>query len=141
MVHLQAWPRTSVNELASVVGRSQPATVRLIDRCVDRGWVQRQPGRDRRTVALVLTGRGRGLVDEILAARSDVLVDMLAGLSSEEQADLERVLGTVVARLADDRAGATRTCRLCDRDTCSSGPGCPLEHTMAAGSPRPQQRA
>ena len=141
LVHLQAWPGTSVNELAGVVGRSQPATVRLIDRCVDRGWVQRQAGRDRRTVALVLTERGHERVNEILSARSEVLIGMLAVLSSEEQADLERVLGNVVARLAEDRAGAIRTCRLCDRDTCMSGPGCPMEHTMAAGAPRPQPRA
>jgi hypothetical protein len=92
-------------------------------------------------VALSLTGRGRDLVDEILAARADVLVEMLAALTAAERADLERVLGNVVARLADDRPGATHVCRLCDRDACMSGPGCPLEHTMAAGVPRPQPRA
>jgi DNA-binding MarR family transcriptional regulator len=140
LVHLQAWPGTSVNELAAVIGRSQPATVRLVDRCVERGWLRRDPGRDRRTLALELTDRGTELVDEILAARATVLRPMLGALSAAERADLERLLGRVAARLADDRRTATHVCRLCHRGVCMSGPGCPLEHTMTPGGPRPRTR-
>jgi hypothetical protein len=50
------------------------------------------------------------------------------------------VLAKVVTRLADDRPGATHACRLCDRDVCMSGPGCPMEHTMTPDAPRPQPR-
>ena len=140
LVHLQAWPGTSVNELSGVIGRSQPATVRLIDRCVERGWVRRAAGRDRRTVALQLTDRGRELVDEVLSARASALSPMVAALSDADRADLERVLSGIVARLADDRPAATHVCRLCDRDACMSGPGCPLDHTMAPGARRPTSR-
>jgi DNA-binding MarR family transcriptional regulator len=140
LVHVQAWPGTSVNELAAVIGRSQPATVRLVDRCVARGWLRRLPGRDRRTVALELTGRGTQLVDELLAARAGALGPLLGALTSTDRADLERVLGRIVAGLADDRPSATHVCRLCDRDACMSGPGCPLEHTTVSGAPRPRRR-
>ena len=115
-------------------------SARLIDRCADRGWIRRVPGRDRRTVALQLTHRGTELVDEILAARSDALGLMLEELSCAERGDLERLLARITARLADDRPAATHVCRLCDRDVCASGPGCPLEHTVVPGGPRPRRR-
>ncbi|HEX6443598.1 MAG TPA: MarR family transcriptional regulator [Streptosporangiales bacterium] len=136
LVHLQAWPGESVNSLAGVVGRSQPATVRLVDRLEERGLVRREPGADRRTVALVLTEAGSRAADAVLEARSRALAPLLAGLSASQQAALERVLGDVAAGLATDRPSAVRTCRLCDRDACSSGPGCPLRHTSGSGESR-----
>jgi DNA-binding MarR family transcriptional regulator len=137
LVHLQAWPRTSVNELAGVIGRSQPATVRVVDRLVARGWVRRRAGDDRRTLALGLTDAGERRATDLLNARSAALAPLFAELSSTERAQLERLLDRVAARLADDRPAARRACRLCDRGACMSGPGCPMQHTMAPGAARP----
>jgi DNA-binding MarR family transcriptional regulator len=133
LVHLQAWPGCSVGELASVVDRSQPATVRLVDRLVDRGLVERRPGADRRTIALALTQAGSHAADAVLAARSSALSALLGGLSSDARDALERALEEVVGGAADDRPTAFRVCRLCDRGACCSGRGCPLNHT--AGPP------
>lgn len=130
LVHLQAWPGETVGELAGVVHRSQPATVRLVDRLAGRGYVRRDPGPDRRTVALVLTATGLRAADAVLAARARALAPLLAGLSEKEQRTLERILGGVTAGLATDRTGAVHVCRLCDRDACSSGPGCPMTETV-----------
>lgn len=58
LVHMQAWPGGSVGELAGVIGRSQPGTVRVVDRLVESGLVRREAGGDRRTLALVLTADG-----------------------------------------------------------------------------------
>ena len=135
LVHLQAWPGGSVNELAGVIGRSQPATVRLVDRLEARGFVRRDEGADRRTVALLLTDAGARAADAALAARAAAIEPLLAGLSTREREALERLLGRVAAGLAEDRPGAVRTCRLCDRAACYSGPGCPMEHTAEQGSP------
>lgn len=139
LVHLQAWPGGSVGALASVVGRSQPATVRMVDRLVDRGLVERRSGADRRTVALVLTQAGSGAADAIRAARMGALSALLDGLSRAERDALERLLEGVVAGVADDRRAALHACRLCDRGACCSGPGCPLQHTCGPSkqSPRP----
>lgn len=137
LVHVQAWPGGSLGDLASVVGLSQPATVRLVDRLVERGLLRREAGRDRRTIALVVTVAGSRAADTVLAARAEALAPLLADLSPSERATLERLLGRVTAGLADDRPGAVRVCRLCDRDACASGPGCPLEHTTSPGDPRP----
>ncbi|MFZ1993343.1 MAG: MarR family winged helix-turn-helix transcriptional regulator [Solirubrobacteraceae bacterium] len=129
LVHLQAWPGCSVGDLAGVVGRSQPATVRMVDRLVDRELVERRSGADRRTIALVLTQAGSRAAAAILAARTSALSALLNGLSRNERDALEHLLESVVAGVADDRAAALHVCRLCDRGACCSGPGCPLQHT------------
>lgn len=141
LVHVQAWPGGSVGDLAGVVGLSQPATVRLVDRLVAQDLLRREAGRDRRTVALVLTEAGSRVADAVLVARAEVLTPLLAELSPRERTTLERLLGKVAAGLAEDRPGAVRVCRLCDRDACTSGPGCPLEHTMPPGAVRPARAA
>lgn len=116
------------------------STVRLVDRLVEQALLRREAGRDRRTVALVLTEAGSRVADAVLAARAAALESLLADLSPRERTTLERLLERVAAGLADDWPGAVRTCRLCDRDACArSGPGCPLEHTMQAGDPRPSR--
>jgi DNA-binding MarR family transcriptional regulator len=129
LVHVQAWPGGSVGDLAGVVGLSQPATVRLVDRLVEKDLLRREVGRNRRTVSLVLTDAGARAAEAVLSARTDALAPLLAELSPQERATLERLLGQVAAGLAEDRPGALRVCRLCDREACTSGPGCPLEHT------------
>ncbi|MFC5749227.1 MarR family winged helix-turn-helix transcriptional regulator [Actinomadura rugatobispora] len=140
LVHVRAWPGGSVGDLAGVVGLSQPATVRLVDRLVERGLLRRDAGPDRRTVALVLTEAGSRAAEAVLAARAEALAPLLAGLSPGERGTLERLLGQVTAGLAADRPGAVRVCRLCDRECCTSGPGCPLEHTTRPGGARTRPR-
>lgn len=130
LVHLQAWPGDSVGDLAGVIGRSQPATVRLVDRLEERGFLRRKPGPDRRTVALVLSAAGSRAADAVLNARAAALDSLLADLSARERDTLERLLERVTSGLAEDRPGAVHACRLCDREACMSGPGCPLQHTV-----------
>jgi DNA-binding MarR family transcriptional regulator len=129
LVHVQAWPGGSIGDLADVVGLSQPATVRMVDRLVEQGLLSREAGRDRRTVALVPTEAGSRAADAVLEARAEALAPLLRDLSGRERATLACLLGRVAAGLAHDRRGAVRVCRLCDRDVCYSGPGCPLEST------------
>jgi DNA-binding MarR family transcriptional regulator len=139
LVHLQAWPGASVGDLAGIIGRSQPATVRLVDRLVEQGLLRREAGADRRTVALALTEAGLSAADAVLAARAAALAPLLAELSPSDRTTLERLLGRVVGELAQDRPSILRTCRLCARDACASGPGCPLEHTTEPSGPQPRR--
>lgn len=136
LVHVQAWPGGSVGELAGVVGRSQPAAVRLVDRLVERGLLRREPGADRRTAALVLTEAGAHTADAVLAARARVLAPLLGDLSASERHALERLLDRVASGLATDRRSGVHVCRLCDRDACASGPECPLQHTVRSADAR-----
>jgi MarR family transcriptional repressor of emrRAB len=129
LVHLQAWPGASVEELRHVLGISQPATVRMLDRLEGDGLVERRPGADRRTLSLHLTTRGDEAATRLLERRAGSLEDIVGTLGADERAALEPLLERVVAALADDRPGAMRVCRLCDRKSCRRDANCPLDHT------------
>jgi DNA-binding MarR family transcriptional regulator len=132
LVHLRAWPGGSVSDLGDVLGLSQPAAVRLVERLVARDLVRRDPGADGRTRALSCTPQGERVAETMLADRADSLRPLLGVLEPKEREQLERLLGRLTAGLADDRPGALLTCRLCDRDACQADAGrCPLNHTMA----------
>ncbi len=135
LVHLHAHPGDSVEGLRRVLAISQPATVRVIDRLVAEGLVERRPGRDRRTLALHLTAVGAQAAAGVLHRRTESLRPLLEVLAPDEQAALESALERVVSALADDLPHALRVCRLCDRSACTSGPGCPLSHTTASAAP------
>jgi DNA-binding MarR family transcriptional regulator len=131
LVHLLAHPHDSVDGLAGVLGISQPATTRTVDRLVGDGLVERGRGRDGRTLALALTEAGQEAARTVLAERALALEAMLAPLPEADREALERLLGQLVTRLADDRPAALHVCRMCDRDACRRNPGCPLDHTVA----------
>jgi MarR family transcriptional regulator, negative regulator of the multidrug operon emrRAB len=130
LVHVAAHSGESTEALHRVLGISQPGTVQVVQRLVDQGMLERRPGRDRRTHALHATAGGRRVLDDVLSARAQALETVLAPLTHAERAQLTPLLETVVSGLADDLPGALTTCRLCDRDACFSGPGCPLGHTV-----------
>lgn len=130
LVHLAAYPGESAEALHRVLGISQPGTAQVVERLVDKGLLERRPGRDRRTHALHVTRRGRRALDKLLERRAQLLSDLLSPLTADERAQLVPLLEKIVAGLATDRAQALSTCRLCDRDACCQGPGCPLGHTV-----------
>jgi DNA-binding MarR family transcriptional regulator len=132
LVHLRAWPGESVESLRRVLGISQPATVRTVNRLEADGLLERRPGPDRRTVALVLTPAGRAAAERVLKARTTALEGFLAPLDDRERAQLLPLLERLAAAQAHDRAGAVRVCRLCDRRACYRGTPCPLHHTVPA---------
>jgi MarR family transcriptional regulator, negative regulator of the multidrug operon emrRAB len=130
LVHLDAHPDESVQGLADVLRVSQPAAVKIADRLVADGFVERRRGADRRVRALRLTAKGGRAAATVLSERADALDAIVAVLEPYERVDLERLLEKLVAGLAHDRPGALTVCRLCDRRVCYGGPaGCPLEHT------------
>jgi DNA-binding MarR family transcriptional regulator len=129
LVHLQAYPGESVEELRRVLGVSQPAALRVVNRLVAESLIERRPGSDRRTLALHLTEAGERAASQLLARRTQSLRALLAVLEPAEQAALEPLLERLVAALADDRSQALRVCRLCDRPACTGEVGCPLDHT------------
>jgi DNA-binding MarR family transcriptional regulator len=134
LVHLRAWPGGSIGELGDVLGLSQPAAVRLVERLVARGLVRRDSGPDGRTRALSCTPKGERLAEAMLAERANSLRSLVEILKPAEREQLERLLGRVTAGLADDRPHALLTCRLCDRGACQADARrCPLNHTGPSG--------
>ena len=130
LVHLQAYPGESVEHLRRVLGISQPATVRVVDRLASEGLVERRPGTDRRTLALHLTPAGERAAHEALAQRGESLRAIVGTLGPAEQAALVPLLERLASSLADDRPDALHVCRLCDREACARERGCPLNHAV-----------
>jgi DNA-binding MarR family transcriptional regulator len=131
LVHLSAHPGGSAEALRHVLGLSQAATVRAVDGLVRDGLLERGRGPDRRSYDLQPTAKGRRAARRALAARAEALRPLVTGLDAPGREALGTGLEALVAGLAQDRPGAFRTCRLCDRGTCCADPGCPLQHTAS----------
>jgi hypothetical protein len=104
----------------------------------------RRPGADGRSVALVLTPRGRRLAQRTRAARRDALAEVLDVLEPRERTQLtaiaEKLVGAVVTQRLEARAAGEDPpggwlCRLCDPNACERADGhCPaLETAISSG--------
>jgi DNA-binding MarR family transcriptional regulator len=78
------------NELAQRLLVTQGNVTQLLDKMEKRGLLQRHiEGRCNR---LSLTEEGRALFDTVVPAIEDVVAQQFAGLSEEEQRELQRLL-------------------------------------------------
>ena len=108
--------------LSRILGLSHTGTVRLVNRLVTDGLVERHEGQDRRAVALQLTNRGYGVRDELLHGRLSAMDSILASLSSSERETLDLLLSKILTSM-DTTASERRTlCRLCNVEICSNCP-------------------
>lgn len=111
----------TIEELRKALGLTHSGTVRLVDRLVEGGLVERRVGGDARSVSLHLSASGRRTARRVLAARETVLERALIGLEPRQRAEFERLLALVLGELEAPR---TRVCRLCDTGACGR---CPVE--------------
>jgi MarR family transcriptional regulator, negative regulator of the multidrug operon emrRAB len=142
VVALQQFLRGRTTEdLARATGLTHSGAVRLVDRLVDGGLVERRPGHDGRSLAIVLTASGRALSQKITAARARAVASALEGLRIEDRRALLPVVESLIATVTQQRIDArTRgdepagwLCRLCDFGACGRPQGdCPAAN--AAGS-------
>ncbi|MGO2131502.1 MAG: transcriptional regulator SlyA [Halomonas sp.] len=72
-------------ELARAIGVEAPSLVRTLDQLAEQGLIERRPGEaDRRTKHIFLTQAAMPLLQHIEAEVSDVMSEMLSGLSADE---------------------------------------------------------
>jgi MarR family transcriptional regulator, negative regulator of the multidrug operon emrRAB len=123
----------SVEELSRALGLSHSATVRLVDRLERRGDVQRRPGHDRRSLAVVATAQGRARAKDTLEAREAALEELLEPLTERERAHLAFLHSKLLERLVELDARPANVCRLCDADGCGHYEGrCPVTEAAKA---------
>ena len=107
LIMVAQFPDRTIEFLRQAIGLSHPATVRVVDRLVERGLVRRRPARRGPAVALTPTAAGKRQARELLEIRQRVIADSLPELSAAESdalgAILERALGHV-SRFARDQA-------------------------------------
>jgi DNA-binding MarR family transcriptional regulator len=112
----------SNDELRRILGLSHPGSVRLVDRLVADGLVERRQGRDKRAIALFLTERGEILRDELLLGRLATIRPLLAPLSGADQEALASLLHKILAAMDTTDLERCHLCRLCDDRVCTDCP-------------------
>ncbi|GAB3008158.1 MarR family transcriptional regulator [Amycolatopsis acidiphila] len=136
LVVVSAAPGLSVTELGRRVGLSQSAAARMVDSLETSGLLRRQPGQGRE-VAVHLTTGGRATARKLLDTRGSGLAGVLENLDADEQQALAGLLDKMLRGLYDRVGNAELLCRLCDRDSCTTGAVCPVgqaERDRTAGS-------
>jgi MarR family transcriptional repressor of emrRAB len=112
----------SNEELRRILGLSHPGSVRLVDRLVADGLVERREGRDRRAIALYLTERGHALREALLVGRLAAIRPLLEPLSEAEQETLAGLLYRLLQAQNPSDAERCHLCRLCDGRVCTNCP-------------------
>jgi DNA-binding MarR family transcriptional regulator len=77
--------RLRMLELANLLRVTPGGLTRIVDRTVERGWIQRdRPADNRREVYAVLTAAGRDVLRSARQTYSDALQEMIAGQLDDE---------------------------------------------------------
>jgi DNA-binding MarR family transcriptional regulator len=127
-----------IGTLRRAVGRTSPATVRMVDRLERAGNVERRASADDgRASHVALTPQGRKLARRVGRARQAVLEEALAGLTPEERAAFAGLLAKVMSTMVDAKLSSGEesawTCRLCDPGACGREQGiCPAFNAARA---------
>jgi DNA-binding MarR family transcriptional regulator len=135
----------SMTQLSSVLGLTHSGTVRLVDRLVAEGLVDRGGSSDGRAVSIALTRRGRRLAAQVLRTRRTSLDGALSELTAADVRDLSRVLDkmltTITLTRAKERSATTPgrpqpwLCRLCEFNACGRSEGnCPVNNAVTTGT-------
>ncbi len=112
----------SNEQLRRILRLSHPGSVRLVDRLVGDGLVERRQGADKRAVALYLTERGIALREDLLRERLAALRPFLLPLTGQEQDVLANLLEKMLSALGTTDADRCTICRLCDDNVCTDCP-------------------
>ncbi|WP_432201785.1 MarR family winged helix-turn-helix transcriptional regulator [Erythrobacter sp. W53] len=112
----------SNDQLRRVLGLSHPGTVRLVDRLVADGLVERHEGADKRAIALHLTKAGQRVRETLLKGRLAAIRPLLTPLTKSEQDALAGLLHKLLLSLPASDPDRCRLCRLCDDSVCFDCP-------------------
>lgn len=112
----------SNDQLRRILGLSHPGAVRLVDRLVADGLVERREGRDKRAIALYLSERGVTIRDGLLKGRLAAIRPLLAPLTGAEQETFAVLLHKMLASMDTTDWERRALCRLCDDRVCINCP-------------------
>lgn len=71
----------------------------LTNRMIERGWLERQPGENRRTYRLTLTRAGRQLLEKVIPLAVDLADHTLSGISPAQLHQMRANLELIESRL------------------------------------------
>jgi MarR family transcriptional repressor of emrRAB len=136
LITIAHFPGRPIEFLRKAIGRSHPATVRVVDRLVEQGLVSRRPAGGGPAVALTATAAGGRQARRILEIRQQVIADSLPKLSPTESDALVAILEKALGHVSE--SPGTTHCRLCDMKRCPRS-DCPVVHKqIELGAPPPE---
>lgn len=112
----------SNDQLRRILRLSHPGSVRLVDRLVADGLVERREGRDKRAIALYLTEQGAALREKLLKGRVAAIKPMLMPLTDSENEVLAALLHKMLSSMEATDLERCTLCRLCDDSVCTNCP-------------------
>jgi DNA-binding MarR family transcriptional regulator len=108
----------SVEFLSGILQMSHSGCVRLVDKLDELGLIERRPGKDRRSLSLYLTPRGRELKRQVLQARREALDAVFETLDGQQQGHLVHLLEVMLTAMTHCKMDADIICRLCEEQAC-----------------------
>lgn len=122
-----------IHALVTALAVSHSGAVRVVDRLVEDGLVERRRrDDDRRAVTVALTRAGRRAATASARARAGTIRELLAPLDEKECGVLSALLERLLAARAGREDTALRTCRRCDAEVCGHPERCPVTVGTAA---------
>jgi MarR family transcriptional repressor of emrRAB len=117
----------TIDALAGRIGLSHSGAVRLVDRLVREGLVERRRGADQRSAALVLTPQGRRAARQVLSRRDANLQVLLGLLTDDQRIAAVELVEALLGAVGREDGAEPRVCRLCDLEACWRSRGrCPV---------------
>ncbi len=90
----------TITEIAELLVVDLPSATRLVDRLCKKGFLSRERSEeDRRSVNCAITSEGRKIIKRAAGIRKQVLSSASAGLNSQEQKTLEKLLRKLMSHL------------------------------------------
>jgi MarR family transcriptional repressor of emrRAB len=105
-------------QLGAALQLSHSATVRLLDKLSEAGFVEVRQGLDKRAVAIFLTDAGRDRTRSVVQARNQTLADLVELLGPQQRAQLDDIAETLLEKMTQAPSDAMHICRLCDERAC-----------------------
>jgi DNA-binding MarR family transcriptional regulator len=129
LVQIDNEPGSSIELIASRIGLTHSATVRVIEKLAARGLVEKDRApKDARAQSLKLTKAGRRVAQQLHAARNQVTDQLLSGLDAAQRKGLEEAVSAILHRCVEPGREADVTCRVCDDRRCTPDI-CPIRVT------------
>lgn len=95
-------PKTTMRDVAKFTGVSLPRTTKIADSLVEKRYIRRTHGKDRRCVELELTNKGQSAINEAAHMHQDLSEAILKPLSPEERKEMYALLMKCYRELKQD---------------------------------------